>query len=90
MPSRLPRLKSETNQKVKVIRAIVLFVRIGEGRIRVMFELVWYLEVPTLLCMSFVDRSSISMFVSERKVIQVLSLPMLILMDNKTDTDRIG
>lgn len=61
-------LKSETKPKVEVVGTIVLQVRIGESRIRViMFGIVRNLRASVLLCSSFIDQFIKSLFRSVKR-----------------------
>lgn len=75
-----PRLRSVTNEKVEIVGTIVLYVRIGESLVRVMFGIVRNLAVPALLGTSLIDKFNKGIIPTKPNIILFSSLPVLILL----------
>lgn len=83
-----PRLKSGTNLWFKVTGAIMLHVRMGESRIRVMFEIFRNLAVPVFLGILLIDNSIKIIFSIKRKIVLFNSPPVPILTVHETEADK--
>lgn len=51
-----PRLRNAMNQKIEVVRTIILHDRMGEPLVRVVFRTVWNFAVSVLLGTSLIER----------------------------------
>lgn len=73
-----PSLKNAVNQKVNIVRTVVLQVKMSKSRVRVVLGALRNLAALFLLGTSFSDRFVKSIFPSKRKVVLYDSKPALI------------
>lgn len=85
----LPRLRTATKAPILLDGTILLFVKIGELRVRVWFGIVKNLAVDILLGTSFIDRYIQGIFLSERKILPWHSQPVPILSRNNNTAVRL-
>lgn len=68
------RLRSATKQKVEVVSTIMIYVCMGEARVRVLLGTVRNLAISTLFQTSFISKFVKDNFTAERKIVQAICI----------------
>lgn len=85
--SERPQLQSATNQRDEAVGTVMLYIRVWEARVKVVFWIVKNLVVPVLLKTSFIDRFVEGILLLEKKIVPYSSQPISFLTIHETQND---